>query len=504
MKAIIGVDIGTTSTKTILFDLQGNVLASQNIGYPLHQDQPGMAEEDPEQIFSAVIQGIHDVLKSTKTEKFVLVGVSLSAAMHSLILMDQNNRPLTRVMTWADNRSEKASAALQENGVAKSLYMKTGTPNHPMTPLTKIMWFRQEQPNLFAKAAKFIGIKDYVLFKLFGRYVMDYGLASATGLLNLHTLDWDPQALETAGISKEQLPRLVDTETQLTGLSELNAQRMGLKADVPFIIGSSDGALANLGVDAISSGKLAVSIGTSGAVRMVVDHPVFDPQGKLFCYVLGKGRWLVGGPVNNGGIILRWVRDQWFSKAEKPTYPELMQLAAQSVPAAHGLIFLPYLGGERAPIWDANARGTFFGLTRQHTQADMIRAVLEGIVLNLYEVAQRIKQVAGPITSIQATGGFSQADLWLQILTDCFDQPVTVLDNHEGSALGAAVMGMHSLGLVSDLTEVHQLLSSAKQWLPDQTRAKRYQEFMKIWSETSHLVEPEYAKIAAFQQKYLD
>ncbi|GAA2858849.1 gluconokinase [Pediococcus damnosus] len=431
-----------------------------------------------------------------------MVGVSLSAAMHSLILMDQNNQPLTRVVTWADNRSEKVSAALQQNGMAQELYRQTGTPNHPMTPLTKIMWFRQERPDLFAQATKFIGIKDYVLYRLFGRYVMDYGLASATGLLNLQTLDWDQQALKIAGITKAQLPELVDTETQLTGLSESNAKLLGLKSDVPFIIGSSDGALANLGVDAITPGKLAVSIGTSGAVRMVVDHPVFDPQGKLFCYVLGKGRWLVGGPVNNGGIILRWVRDQWFSGDKKPTYPELMQMAAKSVSGAHGLVFLPYLGGERAPIWDANARGIFFGLTRQHTQADMVRAVLEGIVLNLCEVAQRIDQVAGPIKSIQATGGFSEADLWIQILTDCFDQPVTVPDNHEGSALGAAVMGMHSLGLVSDLTEIHRLVSDSKQWQPNKKRAQRYHEFMKIWLETSQLVEPEYAKIAAFQQKY--
>lgn len=312
MQAMIGVDIGTTSTKTVLFDLKGQVFAKQNIGYPLYQDQADKAEEDPDEIFAAVVKGISQVATVAKEKAIEILGVSFSAAMHSLILMDGHDQPLTRVITWADNRSESQCIDFRRSGKAQALYLHTGTPNHPMTPLTKIMWFHENRPELFAKAKKFIGIKEYVFFKLFGKYVIDFGLASATGLFDIQTMHWDEQALQVAGVSENQLSKLVSTETTFSDLQPKMAKNLNLSAEVPFIIGSSDGALANLGVGATTNGRLAVSIGTSGAVRMVVDHPVFDPQGKLFCYVLGKDRWLVGGPVNNGGIILQWIREKWF------------------------------------------------------------------------------------------------------------------------------------------------------------------------------------------------
>lgn len=497
MQAMIGVDIGTTSTKTVLFDLKGQVVAKQNIGYPLYQDQADKAEEDPDEIFAAVVKGISQVATVAKEKAIEILGVSFSAAMHSLILMDGHDQPLTRVITWADNRSESQCIDLRRSGKAQALYLHTGTPNHPMTPLTKIMWFHENRPELFAKAKKFIGIKEYVFFKLFGKYVIDFGLASATGLFDIQTMHWDEQALQVAGVSENQLSKLVSTETTFSDLQPKMAKNLNLSAEVPFIIGSSDGALANLGVGATTNGRLAVSIGTSCAVRMVVDHPVFDPQGKLFCYVLGKDRWLVGGPVNNGGIILQWIREKWFFKDKHMTYPELLELASKSEAGAHGLIFLPYLGGERAPLWNANARGSFFGLTRKHTQVDMIRAVLEGIVLNLCEIEQRIDQIAGPITSVRATGGFSQSSLWVQILTDCFNQTVTVSESSAGSAWGAAIMGLESLKIEHDIK-----IKQFKTWTPDSQYVARYHDLSKIWQDVSRKLEPEYQKISDFQQKY--
>ncbi|GEL16017.1 gluconokinase [Pediococcus cellicola] len=498
MHAIIGVDIGTTSTKTALFDQNGHLLTKTMETYPLYQTLPGYAEEDPDEILAVVMRGIAQMMAFAKAKSYPVSGVSFSAAMHSLILMDSQNRPLTRVITWADNRAIKQSEALQKNGIAQILYKKTGTPNHPMTPLTKIIWFREERPNLFAQAQKFIGIKTYVFYKLFGQYVADYGLASATGLFNLKTMTWDDQALKIAGISQAQLPRLVATETIFSGVTAKVAQKMQVSGKLPFIVGSSDGALANLGAGATKTDQLAVSIGTSGAVRMVVDHPVLDPKGNLFCYVLGKDRWIIGGPVNNGGIILQWVQEQWLKKQPRLTYPELMNLASQSVPGAHGLMFLPYLGGERAPIWNADARGSFLGLTRQHTQADLVRAVLEGIILNLCVVKQMIEKLTGPIHGVKATGGFAQASLWVQILADCFDQSIEVVDGSTGTALGAATMGFDSLKIhfLQDRT------SGSQVWHPNLTNVKRYQDLMPIWQQCSQLLIPEYQKMAAFQHKY--
>lgn len=280
----------------------------------------------------------------------------------------------------------------------------------------------------------------------------EYSIASATGLFNIFDLDWDEKALQAAGITRNQLPELVDPEYQVTGLNPAYAEVMGIPVDTPFIMGASDGTLSNLGVNAIEPGVVAVTIGTSGAVRVVVDHPVIDEKGRVFCYALTKDKWVIGGPVNNGGIVFRWVRDQLFSP-EKVTadlmhadaYDLITKIASEVPAGADGLIFHPYLGGERAPIWDANARGSFFGLTRTHTRAHMARAALEGIVYNLYTVMLALEEVAGKSKEIMATGGFARSALWRQMLADIFESPVTIPQSFESGCLAAVVMAMHSL-----------------------------------------------------------
>ncbi|WP_412989631.1 gluconokinase [Pediococcus siamensis] len=501
MQAIIGVDIGTTSTKTALFDRTGKILAQENLTYPLYEPQVDYAEEDPEQILTAVLQGITAVSAVANRRHITITGVSFSAAMHSLILLDGAHQPLTRVITWADNRAIRQSQALEDSGAAQCLYLKTGTPNHPMTPLAKLIWFREKQPALFKQVRHVSGIKGYIFWRLFGQDVSDYGIASTTGMFDSQTLTWEPQALALTGLTLKQLPQLVATETLFTGLSPAIATQLGLSESVPFIIGSSDGALANLGVGATTSDTLAVSIGTSGALRLVVDHPIFDPTGKLFCYVVDSRRWVVGGPVNNGGIVLQWVLEQWFPETAQMTYPELMTLAAQSVPGAHGLIFLPYLGGERAPIWNPEARGTLLGLTRKHTQADMVRAVLEGVIFNLGAVKQLVEKRVGPFNKIQATGGFTQTNLGMQILADCFNQPVEVAKRAMGSAWGAALLGFQALGIKP--IELHEEpMTSPQRWHPEPESVVRYQELMTIWQHCGDALALQYHQIAQFQKKY--
>ncbi len=458
MDYIIGVDIGTTSTKSVLYDTKGKVIAYANSGYQLYQDILDMAEEDPEEIFGAVLETMGSVIRKSQVQASEVKGVSFSSAMHSLILMDQNDRPLTRAITWADNRAAKYSEELKENGLGQQIYQKTGTPIHPMAPLSKILWLRHEKNNLFRQTKKFIDLKTYVFFKLFGVYKMEYSIASATGMFNIFKLDWDQQALDVLQIDRNQLPKLVEPTDQITGLKSEYAQLLGLKETTPFIFGASDGGLSNLGVNAIDSGVVAVTIGTSGAVRVVVDKPVVDPDGKLFCYALTKDKWVVGGPVNNGGIVFRWVKDQLFApekitaeQMQVSTYDILTKIA-QKIPAgSDGLLFHPYLGGERAPIWNAYARGSFFGLTRKHTRAHMLRATLEGIVYNLYVVMLTIEKITGKPKSIRATGGFARSALWRQMLADIFEQEVSIPESFESSCLGAAVLAMYSLGYIDDL-----------------------------------------------------
>lgn len=510
MKYMIGADIGTTSTKAVLYDLKGQVKAYANVGYPLYQTTPDMAEEDPAEIFDAVIEVLGQVMRKGQVKPGELQGVSFSAAMHSLILMDAQNQPLTRAITWADNRAAKYSHELKDNGLGHAIYQHTGTPIHPMAPLSKIIWLNREQPELCAQAVQYIDIKTYVFQRLFHTYKMDYSIASATGLFNIFELDWDQQALEVAGITREQLPELVAPTDQILGLDPAYSQVTGISTDVPFIFGASDGVLSNLGVNAIDPGVVAVTIGTSGAVRVVVDHPVVDPNGNLFCYALTKDKWVVGGPVNNGGIVFRWVRDQLFAPekitAEQmrvSTYDILTQIAEKIPAGSDGLLFHPYLGGERAPIWDSDARGSFFGLTRQHTRAHMVRAALEGIVYNLYMVMLMIEGVAGKPKSIQATGGFARSELWRQMLADVFEQDVTIPESFESSCLGAAVLGMQSLGLIDDLSAVKDMIGVTNVHQPKEANFEVYRELIPIWIRLTRALSPEYSAIADFQRRHM-
>ncbi|MCZ2492517.1 gluconokinase [Dellaglioa carnosa] len=509
MPYMIGVDIGTTSTKAVLYDLKGSVIEYANIGYPLYQEEDGMAEQDPEEIYAAVTEAITQVNKKANLSSSDLKGVAFSAAMHSLILLDKNHKPLTRSITWADNRASKWSDDLNESGIGHEIYLKTGTPIHPMSPLSKLIWLKNEKPDLFNQASYFVGIKDYILYQLFDRLVIDHSLASATGLFNIFNLDWDEQALSVAGVTPEKLPELVETTYQLTGLDKEFSKKTGISRKVPFIIGASDGVLSNLGVDAIDPGVAAVTIGTSGAVRMVIDHPVTDPKGRLFCYALAKDKWVIGGPVNNGGIVFRWLRDEIFTP-EKITAEqmqidpyEIITQIAEKVPAgSDGLLFHPYLGGERAPLWDANARGSFFGLTRQHTRAHMARAVLEGIVFNLDMVMLALTEVSGSPTRIQATGGFAQSSLWRQLLADIFEQEVTIPESFESSCLGAAVLGMESLHLIADLSAVENMIGSTHVHQPQKENFEVYRELLPIFVRLSRSLSSEYKNISDFQRKH--
>lgn len=510
MRYMIGVDIGTTSTKGVLYDLQGNVVAHANIGYQLYQDIPDMAEEDPEDIFDAVIAVMGQIIRKGKAEIDEIKGVSFSSAMHSLILMDKNDHPLTRAITWADNRAAKYSEELKENGLGAQIYAKTGTPIHPMAPLSKILWIRHEYPQLFKETKKFIDIKSYIFFRLFGVYKMDYSMASATGIFNIFDLTWDRQALSLLQISKDKLPELVETTDSIRGIKEKFGKILNISQQTPFIFGASDGVLSNLGVGAIDPGIVAVTIGTSGAVRVVVDKPVVDPNGKLFCYALTKDKWVVGGPVNNGGIVFRWVKDQLFAPeritAEQmkiSTYVLLTQIASKIPAGSDGLLFHPYLGGERAPIWDAYARGSFFGLTRNHTRAHMVRAALEGIVYNLYVVMLTIEGITGKPKSIQATGGFARSKLWRQMLADVFEQDVTIPESFESSCLGAAVLGMYALGYVDNLSVVKKMIGVTDVHHPDENNFEVYRELLPIWIRLSETLEPEYKEIAEFQKKHV-
>ncbi|MHC5559224.1 gluconokinase [Kocuria sp. U4B] len=453
---IVGVDIGTTATKAVAFTAAGELVAGASAEYPLEEPRPGRAEQDPELILGAVLECLRSVVREVGAPR--VAGLSFGAAMHSLLGLAADGRPLTPLVTWADARAGEQAERLRAGAGGLALHRRTGTPVHPMSPLTKLVWFREERPQLCARVACWAGIKEFVLLRLCGELVTDHSVASATGLMNLQELDWDAEALELAGVTPARLPRLVPTTEVLPGLTAGAARATGLPAATPVVVGAGDGPLANLGLGAVRPGVVACSIGTSGALRVVVDRPVVDPRGQVFCYALTPGRWVVGGAVNNGGVVLGWAGDALAPELGDEPEEELLALAERVPAGAGGLVMLPYLLGERAPRWTSVPRGAYVGLTRAHRREHLVRAALEGVCQQLALVLDSMRATGLAVEQVRATGGFARSPLWRQLLADVLGLDVRFAEGHDGSGFGAALLGMQALGLVASVDVAAELV----------------------------------------------
>ena len=506
MNYLIGVDVGTTATKAVLYDEHATVLGHFSKQYALCRNSQGMAEQDPATIVDAVETTIHDAAAQADLEHGKLLTVAFSSANQSVIMLDKNYRPLSRFITWADTRANKVARQLKHLPLGKILYQRTGTPIHPMSPLTKIMWLHRAQPAKVAQTSYYGDLKAYLFHQFFGVFRLDVSVASCTGMMNIRTQDWDERALKLAKIERHQLPEIVSTTTRETGLLKVAQEKMRIPADTPFVYGAFDGALSNLGVGAIQSHEVAITIGTSAGVRVVTDHPVIDPRQRLFCYAVDHERWVVGGPLNNGGDVFQWAVENLVdvnAAENEPVDPyALANHAVAGVPAgAHGLIFHPFLGGERAPLWNANARGSFFGLSELHTRADMLRAVMEGICMNIATVFDAVSDVVGNPLSVTATGGFARSMVWRQMLADVLDCRVDIPESFESGCLGAITMAMESLGMIHQLNEVTDFIGNVQSYLPDADAVAAYQKYLPIFKQVEKLLAPAYDEIAQLQEE---
>src|SRR4051794_26613315 len=310
---VLGVDIGTTSTKVNAYPAGcADSVVSASAGYPLLTPKVDIAEQDPDAVRTAALEALAACVREVNGRGLDVAGICFSAAMHSLLGVDGDGRPLTRMLTWADGRAEDQARRLRTGPRGLAMHRRTGTPIHAMSPVVKLRWFAENEADLAAGVPRWLGIKEYLLADLvpdgLSDPVVDAGVASGMGLYNLGDDQWDSEALEYAGITADRLPRPVPTTTSLA-LAPAAANRLGLKAGLPVVIGGADGPLANLGLGAIRPGSVACSIGTSGAVRASSNTPRVDERGRVFCYNLAPGRYVVGGAVNNGGIVLDWLRD---------------------------------------------------------------------------------------------------------------------------------------------------------------------------------------------------
>ncbi len=494
MDYIIGLDIGTTSTKAIALNLEGNLLVENQIGYPILQPLPTHSEQDPDEIFNAVLQSIRFVTDTLAGKANVLRGISCSSAMHSLIVMDQWHMPLTNSIIWADTRSTQVAAKIKDTDLGTNIYHQTGTPIHPMSPLTKIIWIREHMPDVYRRAFKYISIKEYIIYRLFGQYIVDYSIASATGLFDIYLFQWHQDALALAGIKSEQLSEPVPTTHIVRGVRKEFLKVLNIAKETPFIVGASDGCLSNVGSGAIRKGEATVTIGTSGAIRVVTDEPKEDQKQRIFNYILTEEKYISGGAMNNGAIILQWFMDNFLNleieKVKAQNHDPYAFIAEEvfKVPTgSDGLIFLPYLLGERAPHWNASARGVFFGIHMKHERPHFIRAVMEGVIFGIYSIGEAMEDVTGHIDVIYANGGFSKSPFWVQMLSDIFNKRVRLTQTSEGSAVGACLLGMKALHIIDDFDDVSDFVEMGEEFVPDYEThlalMANYQIFKRIYQK---------------------
>ena len=452
---VIGVDVGTTAAKVVAFGLRDRSRTSVACEYPLQHPEPDAAVQDPDVILAAVDAALAETVRRLDGARVELV--SVSTAMHAVVGVDAKVRPVTPVITWADGRARHEARALRDTAEARALHARTGTPVHSMSPFVKLRWLTKDHPDLAAHVVTWLGLKDLVLHHLTGRVVTELSSASGTGLLNLGTRQWDPDAVLAAGIRTHQLPEVLPTTAYLP-LAPEPARRSGIPVGTPVVVGAADGPLGNLGTGATAPGVAGLSIGTSGAIRLMTDRPYADPTGRLFCYALTDDLWAVGSAVSNGGSVVRWAGSVL---GDASTSDEALLALADTVPAgSDGLVMLPFLLAERGPLWNGDLRGAYLGLRADHRRGHLVRAAVEGVGRQLATVREALEAV-GPVTSVRATGGVFRAPLWRAVTAAALDRPLVVTGAAEGTALGAAGLGLYALGAVDSPSAGVELLTAS-------------------------------------------
>lgn len=429
---ILALDLGTTSAKALVLDPDQRVVARAERPIDTVVSRPGWSEQDASAIQRSAVEAVEEVLSAASERP---AAAALSCAMHGVLPLDSRGAPLAMLRTWADARGADAAAALRSVGAHVELERRCGTPVHASSPLCKLASMREREPELFGAAAAFVSAKEFLLRAWCGQPVVDLSIASATGMLDLGSLDWDSAAMELSGVDAGRLSSLVPTR------HVVEAVRGPLRG-LPVVVGASDGCLANLGVAAMGGGIAAVTLGTSGAAR-VVDRDR-SGGGGLFCYALDEGEWVVGGAVNDMGNAVRLVAERLFPSAAEPV-AALLAAAETSVPGARGARYVPGVFGRRFPDYTAEACGGFED-EAGFTPADLGRAVLEGVVDGLGAVVDALRARAAGLTCVRAGGGLVRAPLVRKILADRVGVPLEVGEDWDASALGAARLARRALG----------------------------------------------------------
>lgn len=477
-----GCDLGTSSVKAAVFNQNFEQMFEVKKSLSLITERENQAELDPDEVYEKTLKSLEELTTKADCEGKKIDFISFSSALHSLIAVDENFEPVTGCLTWADSRAQSVVSELEEIYHYREIYSLTGCPLHAMYMPAKIYWLKKYKPGVFATADKFITIKEYVIYKLTGEKIVDYSLAGAGGMFNIKDLRWEDNLLEFLGLGKDDFNRAVDGKLKLD-LKEKIYDELDSKFKV--ILGSGDGPLANLGAGSYQNNEFVVTIGTSGAVRSFSTEPVIDPHERTWCYMLDEEVFLPGGAINNGGLVLQWLRKLLYDDKTKNErfYNEIDNYIENIEPGSEKLMFLPFLTGERSPNWDASMRGILLGIALNHDRQQIIKAGLEGIVYRIYAVFKALEDLLGAQKRIIATGGFTSSDAWLQLLADIFGKKVISLESFDASTVGAAMLGAVARGYYENYLEIEPDWEENALKLPSMEKHNKYQKLYSLHEE---------------------
>ena len=495
---VLGVDIGTTGARAVAFEPSGRQLHATSAEYPLNSPHPGWAEQEPTRVLEAVTACVRQVAAWCASEGFSPRAAGLSAILHSIIPVDETGEALGPTIIWADTRSTEEAEQIKREVDPLALYRRVGGPVHPMYSTAKLRWLRANRPDVFERAKAFVGIKEYVLRKWTGAHVMDKSVASGTGLYNGVQGDWDDEALVIAGIRADHLPPVIETTERVRASAE-HLRALGLPGDCAIVAGGGDGVLQTIGTGTVAPGQMVAMVATSGAIRSVVDSFQTDPHGRTWCYYLAAGKWVVGAAINNAGIVYAWLRDQLSHGGPELEMEQLNRWAGEIPTGSNGLVFLPYLAGERSPGWNASARGLLFGLSLAHDYRHIARATLEAVGYRMRSIFEPMEELAGTAREIRAAGGYIRSPLWLQIVADTLGRPLQLVDSPEASALGAAQLAMLGTGMVDRFEALAEMIGTTGTVEPDAKRHALYGRLYEIYQSLYAKSRDDWERISRLQ-----
>jgi xylulokinase len=440
---LLGIDIGTGGTRALIIDAKGVVVASATEDHqPFASPQIGWAEQNPEDWWRACGIAVRKALANGNLRGEQIACVGLSGQMHGAVLLDEQNRVVRPALIWCDVRTEKQSQELTAKIGAEKLINLTCNPALTNFTLTKCLWVRENEPENWNRVRSLMLPKDYVRLRLTGERATDVADASGTLLLDVAHRRWSKEMLQLVQMDESLLPALYESSDICGQVSAAGAAATGLQKGTPVVAGAGDQAAGSTGIGVNAPGAVSATIGTSGVVLAATDRPALDPGGRLhtFCHA-APGRWLVMGVTQAAGLSLRWFRDQFGStNGNVESYESLVAEAAKAPAGCNGLLWAPYLMGERTPYLDPEARGMLVGLTASHTRAHLIRAILEGVAFSLKDTFTIFQEIKVPVKTIRLGGGGARSQLWRQIQADIYGDAVETVAAEEGAAYGAAIL----------------------------------------------------------------